>query len=254
MNFYSLCPGDQTRPSWVICAASRLLTPKKLSPEIASSTVHALLGAPAEGRLRMKSQYETLRCTRCRRYESEKIFEASFDGEASIKIKGDFGYSNDRVLLINEKFLNTLKVGSVNGFEAKPIGSTGWHAVLVNLYVDSNDEVIKTSGVQCPECGRPEESWGVHQRLSDLSLPTQPNTFFTTKRGWPSAPFYDRETFLTEDVLNLLKEFGIAGGYCYRLWTEDEGRKYDENRKRGIDKYPPGTTVYLTGSKSKKRA
>jgi len=251
MNFFSLCPGDQVRPSWVLFTTAEKANKRKRHSEGVPSTVYALLGSPAEEKMRLKPQYEPLRCKRCGRYDGAKIFEIGFDPDASIKIKGDFGYTTDRVFLISDKFLNTLKAGNVKGYEAKPIGNTGWHAIQVSLFVDSDDKVIKTAGIPCPECGRPEESWGVHRRLAELSLPKEINTFFTTKGGWPSAPFYDRETFLTEDVMSLLKESRIAGGYCYRLWTEDESRKYYENREKGIDKYPPGTTVYLTGSAPK---
>jgi hypothetical protein len=253
MKYFSLWPGDQKQSSWVLFSFEQKSGRRRKSESAIPSTVHALLGKAAEGGLWMKPQYQHIRCGKCRRYDADEAFRVGFDAGAIIKIKGDFGHTNDRIVLINDKFLGVLKSGGVKGYESKPIGKTGWHAFRVSLFVESSEEVIKTTGPQCPECGRPEESWGVHQRLSDLSLPLDSNTFFTTKSCWPSAPFLDREMFLTEDVMELITDAGITGGYCYRLWTEDEARKYDENRKNGVDKTPPGTTVYLRGSPSKKR-
>jgi hypothetical protein len=251
MKFFSLWPTDQKQASWVLCVIERISISRNKRAGAIPAAVHSLLGQPAGDGLRMKPQYQRLRCGTCRRYDSDEAFKVGFDEEATIKIKGNFGPTNDRIMLIDDKFLSALKSGGVKGFDSKPIGHTGWHAFRVNHFVSSNDAVIKTAGARCPECGRPEESWGVHQRLSDLSLPSGTKTFFTTKCGWPSSPFLDRETFLTEDIVDLLKEAGIAGGYCHRLWTEEEGRKYDENRRNGVDKYPPGTTVYLSGSRPK---
>lgn len=56
-------------------------------------------------------------------------------------------------------------------------------ALRVTLFVDSSDSVIETSGRPCPESGRPEESWALHQRLRELSAPADENTLFTTKHA-----------------------------------------------------------------------
>lgn len=213
-----------------------------------SPTVHALLATRPPDGLRMKPQYQHLRCKDCRRFASEEVFKVGFDDEAIIRIKGDFGFTNDRVFLISDKFRNALKAGNVKGFDSKPIGKTGWHAFLVTKLVDARMSVITTTNTYCTTCGVPQESGGLHQRMSDFSLPEETNTFFSTKKGWPSAFCYDRETFLTEDVFDLLMRSGIRGGYATRLWTEEESQKFSEMQKRGRDIRPlPGTSFCLNG-------
>jgi len=56
---------------------------------------------------------------------------------------------------------------------------------------------------------------------------------------------WDREIFATEDVIKALKEGDIKGGYCNRLWTDEEVRIAEEKRKQGKKWKPPGSTVLL---------
>ena len=109
------------------------------------------------------------------------MFEVGFDDPVTMRFKGDYGHTEDRIFSINEKFLNVLKKADVGGFETKPLGKSGWHALRVTLLVDHANDVVDTSGPSCPECERPKESGGIFEYLSELSLPVHPHTFFTTK-------------------------------------------------------------------------
>jgi hypothetical protein len=247
MKWFSLCQIDQRRPTWVLFERQKKLPPDRPPLETIPFAVHALLGAAVRGQMSIKDKYLQLCCRKCGRYDSYAIFNIGFDEDVSVRISGDFGHSNDRIFLVNEKFLSAIRQARVKGFETKPLGRTGWHAFRITVLVESSDTIVKTSGPACLECGTPEEAWGVHERETDLSLPETSNTFFTTLKSWPSFPFQDRPIFLTDDVVRILQDAGVAGGYCYRLWTEEEARRVSENRKRGIDRYPGGTTVYLSG-------
>jgi hypothetical protein len=55
----------------------------------------------------------------------------------------------------------------------------------------------------------------------------------------------DRCIFATEDVVRALKEGGIKGGYCNRLWTDGEVRTAQEKTKQGKKWKPPRSTVLL---------
>src|SRR6185436_7195865 len=170
MKMFSLCPRDQMRQSWVLCVEGKARERNKTAKDTFRN-VHALLGSAVTGEIRMKPQYNSIRCGLCRRYDSARAFEVGFDDTATIRIKGDFGYTTDRIFVISDKLLSTLKTHQVGGFESKPVGKTGWHAFQANRFVESNDSVIQTAGALCPECGRPEDSWGSYQRLSDLVPP-----------------------------------------------------------------------------------
>jgi hypothetical protein len=199
----------------------------------------------------MKPQYHSLCCKKCGRYEADKMFEVGFDDPVTMRFKGDYGHTQDRIFSISDKFLKVLKIAKVDDYETKPLGNSGWHALRVTLRVDHADDVVDTSGPQCPECGRPNETGGIFEYLSELSLPIQSNTFFTTKTSWPRHSS-DRDLFITEDVLQVLQEGSIAGGYCSRIWTEEEFQKQKEKEKQGINFWkPPGTLVHLNGKGSR---
>lgn len=253
-KFYYLSENDHLRPSWVLFTPANKSTSKRKVSEVIPPTVNALLGPRPESPMKIKLAYAGLRCPRCGRYEADRAFDIGFDGEASIKIKGDFGHAADRVFLVTNAFLNVLKAVRIQGYETKPIGATGWHALRITVLVDANPDVFKTAGSPCPECGRPEESWGVPVRVTDLAVPKATNTFFTTKQSWPSAPFFDRSIFLSDEMVKALKDSGIKGGYCKRLLTDEEWNWVEDFRKKGIPKDVPGITIYLTGAPSKKRS
>jgi hypothetical protein len=252
-QFHYLSETDHTRPSWVIFSPVSKRPVKRVASQGVPSTVNALLGHRREIAMHIKPAYSHLQCCSCGRYDSYRIFDVGFDDDVTINIKGDFGHTNDRIFVVTQKFLDVLRNAHTTGYEVKRIGTTGWYALRITLFVDSNDSVIKTSGAACSECGNPEECWGIHLRLSDLRLPSTADCLFTTKKGWPSAPFFDRSIFMSERIAKLLKEGGIAGGYCKRLLTDDEWNWVEDFRKKGIPKDVPATTVYLSSSLSRRR-
>jgi hypothetical protein len=251
MNFYQISLEDYPKSSWALHAVEKLL-PKRPKPAEMPSVFYKFFPS-ADVEVRMKPQYHKVCCKKCGRSDSDKIFEIGFDEPVAIRFKGDYGYTNDRIFVINEKFLKTLKQAKVGGYETKPLGKSGWHALRATLRVDHVDKVIKTQKPLCSECGRPKENFGVFEYRHQLSLPDQVNTFFTTKTGWPSAHFCDRQLFISEDVLTVLQEGGIAGGYCNRLWTDGELKQQKEKAKQGIPFWrPPKTAIHLNGKPPKK--
>ena len=251
MNYYSLAIADARLDTYVLFDdISESKTKRRRSTELAPQ-VSALLGTPTVG-LVIKPQYRSLLCKQCGRYDSDDAFDVGFDGESKVRIVGDFGVSNDRILLFRDTMLQVLKSAKVDGYQSKSVGKN-WSAVRISRFVDSAPEVIEKSGPECSDCGRPEHAWGRHRRLTQLKVPSKGNTLFTTKIGSAARPFLDREIFMTEDVMTLLRDASIKGGYCYRLWSKEEADAYDEGLRKGKDKRPAGTTIYLNGKPPKKK-
>ena len=247
MNYYLLAEKDQPKSSWAIC---ELVTPsgdRPRRPELPSVMYQffdQLLGPQPDGVTRMKPQYAALRCKTCGRYDEDAVYDIGFSDPVTIRIRGDFSTTQDRVFAISEKFLNVLLDAKVRGYETKALGTSGWHALRVTERVDCDERVMEVLGPFCPECGRPDRVPGVFSQLKQLSLPDRSNTLFTTKRGW-AKPFWSREIFLAEDVVEALKAGGVKGGSCNRLWTEDEVRKVEEKASQGKKWKPPGSFVFL---------
>ena len=246
MNYYSINLEDHPKTSWAIHEVTKRL-PKRPRPEGLPPVFYKFFPA-ADVELRMKPQYHHLCCKKCGRYDSDKIFETGFDDPVTIRFKGEYGFTNDRIFTVSDRFLKVLKQARVGGFETKPMGKSGWHALRATLLVDHADGVVKNRKPLCPECQRPKESFGIFSYLSELSLPDQPNTFFSTKSSWQASNFRDRELFISEAALLALRKGRIVGGYCTRLWTDEERKKQKLKAKEGIPFWrPPKTSVCLNG-------
>jgi hypothetical protein len=246
MNHYSFNLEDYTKTSWAFHEVVKL-APKRARPAAMPSVFYKFFPA-ADVEVRMKPQYHHLCCKKCGRYESDKVFEIGFDDPVTMQFKGDYGHTNDRMFVINDKFLKVLKQAKVSGYETKPLGKSGWHALRATLLIDHIAGVVKTQKPLCAECGRPKENFGIFEYRSQLSLPSQPNTFFSTKSSWPSYHFCDRQIFISEDVLRVLRGAGISGGYCTRLWTDEELQKQKAKAKQGTPFWrPPQTAIPLNG-------
>jgi len=206
--------------------------------------MHRFFGPDPEGVVVMKPQYEGIICKTCGRYDDDTMFAIGFSDPITIRFKGDFGHTEDRVFAISQKFLNTLRQAKVLGFETKPLGSSGWHAMRVTERIDCDESVMELVGPFCEGCNRPERVPGAFTTIGQLTLPAHANTLFTTKRGW-AKPVRDRTTFLTQQVVEALKNAGIQGGWCNRLWTSDEARLIEEKRRAGKKWNPPGSIVTL---------
>ena len=243
MRYYRLGQNDQPKSSWVLYEMIKR-NPNHIRPKEVPSVVSRLLGKIPEGELRLKDQYRHLRCSSCGRYDSYQMYDVGFAEPVQIRIKGDFAHTDDRVLVINDKFLGVLKDAKVGGYETKEIGKTGWHALRITNQVKDTEGTVTSKPPNCDLCGRPEEAYGLFSNEGHLDLPTKENTLFTTLRNWPYA-FYDRNIFVTEKVAHTLKAAGIKGGYCSRLWSEEELQKREQKAAQGIKWKPPGMTIYL---------
>ena len=252
MNYYSFNVKIHAKTSWALKEVVKRL-PRRPKPEEMPPVFYKFFPS-SDVEVRMKPQYHTICCKKCGRYDSDKAFEIGFADPVTIRFKGDYGHTADRIFIINDRFLNAIRKAKVSGYETKPLGKSGWHALRAILLIDHLDGVIKARKPLCSECGRPKENFGLFEYKNQLSLPVQPNTFFTTKTSWPSCHFNDREIFISEDVLQVLQKAGIAGGYCTRLWTDDELIKQKQKAKQGIPFWrPPKTAILLNGKPFKKK-
>lgn len=246
MNYYSVNLEDHPKNSWVLFEVLKVL-PRQPKPPGLPPVFYKFFPAQ-EVEVRLKPQYQSLICRKCGRFDSDQVFEAGFDGAVTIHFKGDFGYTDDRVFVINGKYHKALLRARIGGFETKPLGKSGWFALRATLRVEHAEKVIKSRKPLCSECGRPKESFGRFEQVRQLAVPTVSSTFFTTTTGWPSAHFCDRALFLTEDALQVLKQDRVKGGYCTRLLTDEEVKKQKQKAREGIPFWrPPKLLVKLDG-------
>lgn len=243
MNYYRLGERGQTRASWVLFELVKAGPKHVRNPEL-PSVMYQFFGPQAEGEMRMKPEYLPLCCKKCGRYDDDPVFDVGFREPVTIRIRGDFSHTQDRVFVVSEKFLNAIRKAKVRGYETKPVGKSGWHAFRATERVGFRDGVMKLVEPTCPECKRADGTTGMFKHLSQLSVPKSRNTFFTTEKGWPTM-LWDRWIFATEDVVQALKEAGIKGGYFNRLWTDDEVRMAEEKAKQGKEWKPPRSGVLL---------
>jgi hypothetical protein len=243
MNCYELVEKDQAKSSWTVFELVRRLPKHPKQPEL-PPVIYSFFGPQPDGEMRMKERYVSLRCKRCGCYDEDAIYDVGFSDPVTIRIKGDFSTTEDRVFAISKKFHEHLRKAKVRGYETKPLGTTGWHALRVTERVDCDESVMEIIGPFCPKCGRPDRVPGSFTQLKQLSFPAHSNTFFTTRKGWPK-PGSSRYIFLTEDVVKGLKAAGIKGGWCSRLWTDDEVRKAEEKANQGAKWKPSGALVSL---------
>ena len=243
MNYYMLVEKDHPRQSWALITEEKKTKRPERPPEI-PPTVHRLLGQPFPPGLRFKPQYSRYRCKLCRRFDEYEVFDEGFDDGVKIRIKGDFGHTTDRVFVVNDRFVKA--IGSVNaqGYELKPLGKSGWHALRVTCLVKVLPGVLEASGMPCPECGRKEYAGGCVQKVSEIAVPESPNTFFASQESLP-LPFWDRDIFLTEDLMQAMKSNGIKGGYCYRLYTDEEWSRLKVNPVGIVDDRPRWSLIFL---------
>lgn len=243
MNYYCLWEKDQPRASWVLFDLVKTAPKHTRSLEL-PPVMYRFFGPQPEGEMRMKPEYLPLCCKTCGRYEDDRVYDVGFRDPVNIHIKGDFSHTQDRVFVVNDKFLAVIRKAKVRGYETKPVGKSGWHAFRATERVSFVEGVMKLVPPSCPECRRSRTTTGSFEHLSQLAVPPHPSTFFTTAQGWPSM-LQDRLLFLTEDVVTVLKEAGIKGGYCNRLWSDEEVQKAAEKTKQGKKWKPPGATIVL---------
>lgn len=244
-GYYTLWPRDQSRDNWVLFRKTK--PSAKQRPELGSA-FYRFFGNPiAPGGLQIRSQYQDLLCPDCGGYDPYEAFPFGFENDIKVRINGDFGYSNDDLLLISRRMLEILEQEHVGGFETKPVGNEGWFALRVTCVVEADAHAIKRVGESCPTCQRPQEAFGIYKRLGQLTLPLAANTFFTA-RPMRCSPFRrsdKREILITGEVVATFKRHRIKGDSCHRLLTEDEWREVEQRRNRGDHNPLPGRCVLL---------
>lgn len=163
----------------------------------------------------LKQPYVSLICHKCDNLDMYDVFDSGYYEPFIFpkKITGnniDFCITIDGQLIVNKKFLNCLKTNSVAGYEEKPIGSTGWHALKIVKFCD---EYIYRQQPECDSCQK--SKWLGRKLDANLSIDSS-NSLFTSRDPIIYDRYYNlsREIFMTEDVAKSLKEFGIKGGYC----------------------------------------
>jgi hypothetical protein len=244
-GYFTLHGRDQSHSNWVLFHQVKP-SPKK-NPAM-PPVFYKFFGNPiAPGGLQLHPRYDGIQCSSCGGMNPYDAFDLGFDKDVKIRMKGDFGVSDDEIFLINRKMLDVLKREKVGGFEVKPVGTEGWYALKVTLIVDANPKVIKSEKKECAACGRPKETFGLYQRLSDVEVPTVKNTFFAPQpmRCKPHWRFDNRDIMVTGEVVTVLKRNGVKGDSCHRLFTEEEWKRKIANEKKGDFKFLPGTIVLL---------
>ncbi len=250
MNYYSLVEKDQPQSSWAIHTRTKPLPKHRRRPEL-PPVIYRFFGPTPDGEMCMKPEYHELVCKSCGRYDDDPVFEVGFSDPVLIRIRGDFASTEDRVYAVSQKFLEVLRKARVRGYETKPLGSSCWHAFRVTKRVECDESVMEFIEPFCHDCMRPARTPGAFEHVRQVSAPQDWNTFFTTEKGW-AKPFRNRDIFLTEDVMETLRAGGVTGGWCTRLWTDEELCIGQEKAKRGLKWKPPGWCVSLNGSTKKR--
>ena len=243
ISYFRLEGKDQPRESWLLYSLIGRQPKRQKRPEL-PSVVGRLLGHPAQFKMEMKMPYLPFRCESCGKYDPHEMFDVGFHDPVHVRINGDFAYTNDRILIVSETFLRVIQAAKVCGYESRPVGSSGWHALRITELVDCNPDVMTAEGHICFRCGRSDSAHGLFCYVDQLVLPKANNTFFTTKSHWPRG-FTDRDVFITEEVVQALKSGGVKGGYCERLLTSEEHEKRVEKANGGVVWSPPGAIVRL---------
>jgi hypothetical protein len=246
-RLYRVCDNQQPRRNWLVFRETKAPKPFPRLEFIPSGLFDTSRGVG--GVFQRRPRYTEVVCSSCHRFDSDQIFEAGFDEDVAIRFRDDFATTNDRLFLISQRMLEVLHRANVGGFEAKPVGTEGWHAMNVTLRVDSDPGAYHEAGKKCQSCGMRKEGagGGMIELLSQVTAPGQSNVFFTTKVAFHGREISDRDIFCTEDVVLLLKEKGIRKGSFHRLWTAKEIKTFDEKRAQGIDNwYPPKRIIYLS--------
>jgi hypothetical protein len=243
MNYYSICLPDQPKTSWVLHDLVKTLPKHKRA--LPASFYRFF--PPPDAEVQMKARYQVLCCPKCGKYDADAIFESGFEEPVAIRFKQDMGLTDDRVFVLNDKCLQVLKKAGVAGFETKPIGKSGWHPLRVTALVESVKGLLQPSKKKCPECGRAADAGAWIWQIKQISLPKEPNTFFSTRMSSAALSFQDRTLFITQDVLEVLKKGGIKGPHCERLWTDEELQRKEQEQKKGKNWRPAEMTVFLKG-------
>src|SRR4051812_35837993 len=115
MNCYALVGKDRPRPSWAIHTMTKPL-PKRLRHSELPPMMYRFFGPSPEGEMSMKPEYRALVCNSCGRYDDDPVFEIGFSDPVLIRIRGDFGYTDDRAYAVSQRFLDVIREAGVQGY------------------------------------------------------------------------------------------------------------------------------------------
>ena len=125
-------------------------------------------GPQPDGKMRMKPAYLPACCKTCRRYDDDDIHDIGFAEPVTIRIRGDFAFTQDRVLIVSDKSLKREEPAG-GGFETKPIGKSGWHALASRTARGQQEGRTQTGRAGLPDLREPERNpLGAFQYISEL--------------------------------------------------------------------------------------
>jgi hypothetical protein len=166
-------------------------------------------------------------CPTCRSFDRAALFARGegLEGGPKIRVgKGrELAEARDGFLLVKSRVLQLLREHDVGGYETRAVPYTDWHALRATRRVAYREFTPERKKPPCATCGR-GAYYGTAQRLSDIAVPDQGNTFFTPEPERTNG--YD--VFVTEDVARMLKSSGVKGGLLIRLLDDAEYRLFCE--------------------------
>ncbi len=194
----------------------------------------------------LRERYRPLRCPTCGLFDHECAFKEGFEPRMKLLPRGDFFRSSEGFLCVNEKFRALVESSSVRGLEFKPVPEQPWFVVNIVRRVKADPAVYDLGKRFCATCHRPKELTGLIEYLSQIEVPAEGQTFFSPvfdRKGNRNA---DRDAFATEDVVMLLKQKSIKGGYFTRLLDAKEEARIKARIAAGqLFKLPKGALVEL---------
>src|SRR5688572_25144270 len=153
MKHFRLALLDQPKTSWVLHDIIKPLKKHK-NPDMPSAFYKFF--PPPDADVHIKERYQKLCCSKCGKYDSDKVFKAGFEEPVAVRFKQDIAWTDDRQLVVNDRVLGVLEAAEVDGYEAKPIGKSGWHVVRVTSRVDCNKKVYSLEKPNCKACKQPD--------------------------------------------------------------------------------------------------
>ena len=188
-RLYRVCDNEQPRRNWVVFREIKAPKPFPRFQFIPPGMFDTSRGMG--GVFQTRPRYQRVVCSRCHRFDSDKIFRAGFDEDVTIRFRDDFATTNDRLFLISQRMLEVLRKGKVGGFEVTPVGKEGWHALNVTLRVDSDPGAYHEAGARCRPfagCARKARVAGLIELLSEMNGPRCAPTSSLTTRSLMVGP------------------------------------------------------------------
>jgi hypothetical protein len=195
-------------------------------------------------RLIVRQRYDQLVCPKCNRANHDDVFDSGFDEGVRIRGRGDILTTDDGFLLFNQAAVTVLKQQRIRGVRLKEIPKTPWYVAQVTERRKFDQSVYVSHEPLCSACGRPDCITGLIDYESQIDIPKEGRTLFTTAVGF--ATLRRRDIFLTEDVVLALKASGLKGGEFMRLLNGKEEEAMKKSlATHGKSKWPKNVRVRL---------